>query len=486
MSSIGSILSIARTAISANQTAMQVTSHNIANAQTEGYTRQVAQFAARSPLQLPYGSLGTGVDITNVVRLRDQMLDATFRNETADATAFSYRADLLGSVESIVNEPSDTGLSSALDAFWNAWSDLANNPGNASAQNVVRQRGADLAAMFNSMSGQIDNLVSATRTQLGTDVSQLNQQLQAIASLNQQIMSAESGGIQAPDLRDARDKLADQLAQSGLARSEPQSNGSLSVYVGGIEVVGGNVAKTLEVRGGTTLSLGIVGQADPLPTPSGSIGARLDFVNVDAARLHGQLDTMAKAIVNGVNEYHASGWTASGDALGGANWDPLLGPTGSRVDFFDAGGTSAATMSLSAAVQADATVVAAGDVQGAPGNNSVALALASLRDGTGMQQLEARMGAAYSTQIGLPSGRSYGDYYGQVVSDLGVETSVANRQRDVHATMADNVDQRRLGVSGVSLDEELTKMMQFQQAYVAATRIVKAVEDMTQSLINMV
>jgi flagellar hook-associated protein 1 FlgK len=216
------------------------------------------------------------------------------------------------------------------------------------------------------------------------------------------------------------------------------------------------------------------------------MAALMDFVNVDVTGFRGQLDALARAIVHGVNEYHASGWTAAGDALGGANWDPLLPPTGSRVDFFDAAGVTATSIQLSAAVRADVNVIAAGDVQNAPGNSAVALALSALRDSSGMAALETRLGAAFATQIGFATGVSYGDHYRSAVADVGLGTAQARQAESVHGVLAANAEQRRLNTSGVSLDEELTKMMQYQQAFVAATRVINAVDEMADALLSMV
>jgi flagellar hook-associated protein 1 FlgK len=209
-------------------------------------------------------------------------------------------------------------------------------------------------------------------------------------------------------------------------------------------------------------------------------------VNVDSATVRSRLDDLAKGIVNGVNEYHASGWTAAGDALGGANWNPLTPPTGSRVNFFDPSGVTAATFGLSAEVLANPAVIASGDVQGASGNNNVALAISALRDDAGMDALRTRMGAAFATQVGFAAGETYTEHYRRTATDLGVEVADADRQQKIFDVLASQADHRRTSVSGVSLDDELAKMMQYQQAYVAATRVVNAADDMMQALINMV
>lgn len=487
MSTFGGILSVARNAIAASQAAMQVTSHNIANAETEGYSRQRVELTPRVPLLMPYGSIGTGVEVGNVTRARDAALDATFRRESGDATSQQVRAELLARLEGVLNEPSDNAMGAALDAFWNAWGDLANNPTSASARSVLRQQGSRLAGLFGAHSTHLADLAAGARTELQGVVQQVNEQLRVVASLNGQIGAAEASGNQAPDLRDARDRVLDQLASLGVARADIQADGTVAVYFGGIAVVSGSAVRALEVRAtGSSVSVGLVGDPDPVYGASGRMAALVDFVNTDIGAVRAQLDALARGLVNGVNEYHAGGWSAAGDALGGANWDPLSPPTGSRVAFFDPAGVTAATMALSAEVLADVNVIAAGDVQNAPGNNAVALAIGALRDATGMAALEARMGAAFAAQVGFAPGVSYGDHYRGAVSDVGLATSQARQAASVHQVLASNAEQRRLNTSGVSLDEELTRMMQFQQAFVAATRVVQAVDEMADALLTMV
>ena len=113
---------------------MQTVSHNIANAETEGYSRQRAEMVPALPQRFGYGSVGTGVEIKNIVRLRDTMLDANYRREAANAEGTGLRRDVLSQIEAVFGEPSDKALSSSLDAFWSSWSDLANNPRAAGAQ----------------------------------------------------------------------------------------------------------------------------------------------------------------------------------------------------------------------------------------------------------------------------------------------------------------------------------------------------------------
>ena len=486
MSTTGSILSIAAKAIAAHQAAMQTVAHNLANAETDGYSRQRAELAASTPQRFPMYSIGTGVDVINIVRNRDAMLDNTYRRGVGNRDAYGLRQDLLGEIESVLGEPRDNGLAQALDQFWNAWADLSNNPGNGAAQSVVRQRGSQAAFTLNTFATQITNVGDRVRVQLSSTVDQVNGLSRQIALLNAQVSAAEAGGNQAPDLRDQRDMVADQLAQLAGAHTEVQANGTVGVYLGGIMLVDAANARTLEVRGGTTITLGIMGDPDPLVGVGGPLAEMVSMIDTELPKVMGRLDTLARALVNGVNEYHMSGWTASGDALGGGNWNPASGPTGSRVAFFDPAWVTAGTIRLSAAVTADATVIATGDAQNAPGNNTIALAIAALRDDTGVDALRTRLGAGFAAQIGFSAGTSYMDHYAQTVADLGVSVNDATNQHIVYDTLSRQAETRRASVSGVSIDEELTLMMRHQQAYTAATKLVRTADEMVQAILAMV
>ncbi|MGQ0766191.1 MAG: flagellar hook-associated protein FlgK [Gemmatimonadota bacterium] len=486
MATLGNILNNARQAIISHRVAMQTVSHNIANAETRGYTRQRAELSALQPVAFPWGSVGSGVGIADIVRMRDTLLDDAFRRDSGTRDGFDVRRQLLSEVESILNEPGSTGLASALDEFWNSWSDLANNPGNGSVQSVVRQRGEHVARLLNAHATRVADLAQRARQRLGANVTTVNELARQVAELNRQITSAESGGNQAPDLRDQLDRISDRLASLAGARSVVQANGTMGIYIGTSMIVDATNARVLEVRGLAPVSLGIKGDPDALLGVGGQQQSLVDFVNIDVSAATGRIDAIARGLVNGVNELHAGGWTAAGDALGNANWNPLLGPTGSRVSFFDASFVTAGTIRISSAVGADHRVIAAGDVQNAPGNTSVALALGALRDDVGMAALAARMGASFATLIGFAAGESYADHYTQTVSDVAVAVDHNTSQFAIYDTLTTRADNQRLSVSGVSIDEELTLMLQHQQAFTAASRVVRAADEMAQTLLDMV
>lgn len=458
MPTIGGILNIARSAILAQQAAVEVAGHNIANATTDGYTRQELVLTESTPDFTPFGALGTGVTMLNIEHSRSALLDRDVRAQLAPSEGFKARSELLAKVEGIFGEPSDTGLASALDAFWNAWSGLAGNPSGFDAKAVVQTKGAALATRLNEYSSQLSALVSSTRESVIDVVSQIGRITPQIAALNKQITAMESNGGSANDLRDKRDLLIDQLGGLVPVTVIDRADGGNQVMLGGTPLVDGAESKslglsTVSVGGVTTEQVHFTGSADALRRLGGRLGALLDVANVDIPAAQAGLDALAAAIVTDVNAVHAAGWSPT-DGFG--------------VDFFDPASVTARTIKLSAEVQADPAVIAAGSVLNAPGNNATALAMAALRN--------------FSASA---PGNSFGGAYRSLVSTVAAAKSSADDSASVHSTLVSQATQRRQATTGVSTDEELISLMRHQQAYVAASKIIQTVDQMLTTILDL-
>ncbi len=188
-----------------------------------------------------------------------------------------------------------------------------------------------------------------------------------------------------------------------------------------------------------------------------------------------QLDALAQQLVQTVNTIHRTGWTAAGDALGGSNWDPATPPTGSNVDFFDPANISAANITLSAQVRADASYIAAGNVQNGTGNTAITAQMAQLRtvpsivkDGSTTQTI------------------AFGEYYRDLTTKIGIATDDSDRSATIYETLANSANARRISESGVSTDEELISLVKYQQAYAAAAKVINAADEMAQVILDMV
>ena len=472
--SIGSILNMARTAMSAHQTALQVASQNISNATTEGYSRQRVELTTSLPTVFPYGSIGTGVAIAGVTRARDTLLDAAFRQGSSGAFAADTTNTALSQIQSVLGEPSDSGLNAALDAYWSAWNDLSADPTNSAAKSMVRETGNNVANTLNSFASQLDQVDQNNRERMSADVSRVNELTKEIGGLNNQIVSAESGGQSANDLRDARDKALDELSNLVGGQVVEHQNGGIAVYAGGRMLVDGTTVKQLEVIDGQPPTIQFAGGGTPISGVGGSLGAELTVSITTIPNVMSRLDSLAKGLVQSVNAIHSAGTVFTGNP-------PVASPAG---NFFDVttpppSGTdprlTARGIRLNPALTS-ATVASAGPGASGPGNNGTALAIAGLRDAA----------VGFTTAGGSPVATTrFGDFYNESVSIVATATQQSADEATVQHTLASNADTRRQSVSGVSTDEELINVIQAQHAYQGAARLVSVVDEMMQTLVDL-
>lgn len=463
MSTIGSILNIARSAIHAHQTAVRISSQNISNANTEGYSRQRVRLVDSDPDITPLGRLGTGVRIFDIARVRDTLLDVGYRREAGRAAGFEMRQDLLGRIEQILGEPSDIGLAATLDAFHAAWGDLANQPTNETARRMVVQRAEQVASTLQGFSTRLDELAQTTRARLTTSVGEINRLTAQIAKVNDLIAREEAGGLTASDLRDQRDRLVDSLSELASVRVIERGNGKIAVMVENAIVVDGGEYKALSadgeppvVRSGSaTLSLAREGSV---------LGELVGMLTESIPAMQQRLDALAEALVVQTNALHAAGFLRDGTAAGA---------------FFDPANVSARNISV---IVTEAGV-AASDAAGEPNNNRIALAMAAMRHGA--DQNEIALGIWTPAEAAMLGGLSLADHYRGTVSELAVKTRHAEDSTLVFGALASQMEIRRQSVSGVSTDEELIRVMQHQQAYTAAARLVTVVDEMVQTVLDM-
>jgi len=460
-SSLNGILSVAKTGLLSQQLALQVTSHNLANATTEGYSRQRAELVPGTPLRLPEGLLGTGVRVADITRARDALVDGLYRRESSLFHGFQTRYDALTTVESVFGEPGATGLGGTLDAFWNSWSDLANDPTSSAARRVVVANGQQLVDHFRRLDASLDTLIGQEVERLQVSVEAVNDIVSQIADLNADIAAARAGGNAAPDLEDRVDVLLDDLSTYVPVEVTRRDTGVVGVSVDGISVVEGITHQTLSLSSsGGTWSLATAGGLAVVPS-SGRIGAGLETINDDFGRFRADLDTVAQGLVERVNAIH----------VGGTN---PLGGTG--LAFFDDFGNpatvTAATLALDPAIAADSDAVAAGSPDGGgsyrAGANDIALALADLRTTAGG---------------GILGSSTVNEAYRDLLADVGLTAAAARDASENHSVLLDAAGERRESVSGVATDEELVKVVQIQAAYAAASRVVSVVDEMYQTLL---
>ncbi len=473
MSSIGSILSIARTAMQTQQLAMQTTGHNIANANTEGYSAQSVELSANTPLGFPYGYEGTGVAVQGITRARDVLLDQQYRTSNSNQGQYTTSSDILGRVESVFGEPSDTSLSSVMDAFWSSWSDLSASPTSDVARTAVKAKGQQLVQTFHDIDSHLTDTAASARDALRSGVTTVNGLLTDIGQLNTSIVSAESGNRDANDLRDERDRKLDQLSQYVSFQQVNRDDGSVALYLDGRMLVDRNTVHGITATGGSgPVTIGVQGDPTPIPNVGGSMGANADALTNSIPQLRAQLDALAGSLVREVNAVQNTGQAFSGNppvGRPGGNFFTQNGAVGSGDP-----AQTAAGISLDASLSDVTNVVASSATATGPGDNTVASQLAALRNSP--VTLYDASGTAIATQ-------SLSDFYQSSMTDLGTSVDQANALATMHTAVTSQAQTRRDSVSGVATDEELVNLMKEQSAYAAAARLVTVVDQMTQSLL---
>lgn len=478
------LFGIARSALLAHQTSLQIVSQNVANAETPGYSRQRPLLAASDPVRMPTGNIGTGVRLMGIERQRDVLLDTAFRSANALLGESSYRRDMLTQVEDIFGEPSDSGMAATLDQFWSAFSDLASSPGSLANKAVVQQRGGQLAQRFNDFDTRLTQVRVQTSDRLGTTVDTINQLATQVAELNTRIVTAEAGGSVASELRDRRDLLIDDLSRMAGARAEPQRDGSVTVVIANSTLVDGGTARALSIDldppsppptvppADVPVKLRLGNSIDRLAPLAGELGAMVQVLNADIPTLRSRLDTMAATLVSTVNGLHSTGYVFPGGTPPGV----------AAGNFFEPGSAlapvRASTIALSAAVAADPQAIAVSRDPNAPLDNGVALDLAALRNN------------ATAINWTGPNGQSetagFNTFFRSTITRLGLDVRAATDDVTVRGTLVDQAETRRQAVSGVSTDEELIQLMRVQQSYVAATKLIKTADEMLQTLLGLV
>ncbi|MGM0884190.1 MAG: flagellar hook-associated protein FlgK [Bacillota bacterium] len=505
-------LETARRSLFTTQSALNTTGHNIANANTAGYSRQVVNMTASRPIDavgysksVAAGQLGTGVEATSITRVREKFLDNQFRNENKSYGNFSVQLDTLSKLEGIVNEPSDTGLRTVISNFWNSWSDLSKNPENADGRKVVMEQTMAMVDAFNYTAKQLSDLKADLTENVEINLNTVNSLTTSIAQLNGEIRRVEGLGDSANDLRDQRDLLTDKLSGLVNIRVEEQANG-YRITMGSTELVQGETGTATDMAAITAafasgdLNSGAI---------YGTIHSRDHFVEGYISELNNMVQTMASGEfevtlpkgsvlpegtvldgvtysganrtltddltvnVNGLNGLHQLGYNLAGDEAGLPFFTDSTGGTS---------GLNAGTITLNPAIVANSNLIASSmrvtiNVDGSEtvisGNNSLAVLFSQMRD----------------TRFDLHSGtgknkNTIDTYFRSVVGQLGVQAAEATRMQANQQIIVEQVESRRQSVSGVSLDEEMSNMIKFQHAYNAAARNMTMIDEILDKVIN--
>ncbi len=314
--SSSALMSIGVRAMFANYASMQTTGHNIANAQTPGYSRQTVQLATSGGQSTGAGFFGKGVDVVTVQRASDAFLTTQAQVASSMSAMDDARSSNLQQLETVF-PPGDTGVGAAVGGFMNAFVDLANSPADSSARQVVLSDAAEVADRFSTAGEQLDRLQSGVTSDLRNSVAEVNQMAAQVATLNGSIAALRGSSAAPNDLLDQRDQLVKRIGDRLKVSTITSSDGTMGVFIaGGQRLVLGAEAQQLAVTpdpansGRSAISISDSGITHQLSTDllvGGSISGLLKYQNEDLVSARNQLGQMAAAVSSRVNQIQGYG-----------------------------------------------------------------------------------------------------------------------------------------------------------------------------------
>ncbi|GGQ42178.1 flagellar hook-associated protein FlgK [Couchioplanes azureus] len=454
-SSFGGI-NTALSSLYAQRRGLDVTGQNIANANTEGYSRQRVHMQSQvggttATMYARTDGLGTGVAVSDVQRMRDEFLENRGRTEHAANALLASQKTAYAAIEDAFAEPGDTALAAQLRDMWGSWNDVANNPQLAAPRSAVIQQSATVADQLNAAHESLARQWKQNEVQMSAYVEEVNGTARSIAQLNDSIVKANASGITVNELEDQRDLLAMKLAELTGATIGRRDNGSMDVFIGGSGLVTGTTVREIDFAGADRLadqaadpvSLIWKNSGNPPQTAEagGTMGGMVDTMTRIIPGLAGELESIGNNMINKVNALHRTGYSTDGS-------------TG--LDFFG--------RRLDGSIEVlvtDPDQVAIAATAGTF-DNSIADAIADIGDSPGGPDRE----------------------YEGMIGRLGVAAQGTARRAEIQSVVTEQVDAAREGEAGVNLDEEMTNLLTYQRGYEAASRVLTTIDSMLDQLIN--
>ncbi len=464
--SIYGILDTGKTALLTQQKAINVTGHNIANVNTDGYSRQRVNMQTNEPYLSQPGQMGTGVKAAEIQRIYDRFLGAQINDENQNMGNWEAQKGILERVEIIFDESSGYGLNQAMSEFWNAWQDLANNPSDYAGRAALLAKSETMATTFNRNYSHLTRIQRDVDTSIIGTIEEINFIAGQIAGLNEKIALIEVTGQNANDHRDTRDLLLKELSLMIDIESFENSEGKVTVLVAAGRPLVENISSwNLSTQPDVDSDFRDIVWADseggdPVVITSGISGGKLkgwlEVRDVTIPDYLSRLNDLAEGIITEVNGLHFDGFGLDG--------------VDERNFFTTETSTSAFDIAVHQDIVDDVNKIAAAGSDGGVGDNSNAIEIANLQNAFKMNSDTA----------------TFDDYYNSLVSDVGSSVRNAKVNFDHKSLMITRLDNYRESISGVSLDEEMVSLIKFQHAYNAAARLISIADELLDRVISMV
>lgn len=446
-------LEIAKNSLGTYQRALDVTSHNIANANNANFSRQQIVFGTEKSTMQNMTEIGAGVKIDDILRVRNNLTDLQIRNYNQKYADVDKRSTVLGQIESLFSEPSELGLSTTLTSFFNSWDELAVTPNSTPLRRNVINAAKMVSDQISNLYEGLNQIKADLQIEALEKTEKLNGFLKEIQNLNNQIGTAAINNQPANDLMDRRDQLIDELSKLVNINVTFDKNQSASISIGGVFAV--DQYNYSEFKVSVENEKLIVTKKDgsgKVTLTSGELNALSDLYSNKVPDYINRINTIAQTLVDSINSIHRTGTT-------------ITDPPETGIDFFE--GYSGGVLKINEQILEDSDYLAI-SANGDGGNGDLAVSIAGLKN----QKL-----------IG---NESINDYYISLVSNIGTDKHVNDDYVQSNQLVLEQLEQQKSSYSGVSVDEEMSNIIKFQRSYEASAKLIKVADEMLETLLAMV
>ena len=447
------IFDISARSLAVYRRALEVTSHNIANASNPNFSRQRILFETETS-DLSAGMVwGNGVKIADVLRVRDQLVDAHIIGTNPKYSDSNRQSQLISDIEQVFSEPSDLGVSNLLTQFFNSFDELAVTPNSSPLRVNVVNAANNLSAKVSSINQSLISLKTDIRNEFSQKVTQVNTLLKQIHQINFEQFSNSYSGVSTNDLYDKRDALINQLSQLVNINVTYDETNSAVISIGGALAADRmHAAEFVMEDNGTKLSLKLKDGEYPVVLNGGELNALSQVYSQKIPSYQSKLDEVINKLVESVNQVHSTGYSNTN-------------PPETGINFFE--GYVNGVLKINQEIVADPNKIAA-SADGTEGNGDIALSIAQLTDAE------------------LINGSTLLESYSSLVNGLGNDSMLQQNYAQANNLVLSQLEQQQASQSGVSLDEEMTNVLAFQRSYEASAKLIKVADEILETILQMV
>ncbi len=448
------LFEISRSGLKTAERSLSTTSNNLINADTPGYSRQRVN---QEPAGMRFSdrAAGLGVNMTGITRLRNEMADIQLNDKRQNMGYMQEKAKVFEQMEAYMATDSGHDLDLQISRLFDSFSELSSDPQDNSVRNNLVVEAEQLTDKFGDMSRNLDKTSDLVRESVHTNVQRVNKLIDELASLNKPIVQGGSAGKPDHHSLDIRVKKLEELSELINFESQVQDNGKLELRVNGIQILDGENAMHInsEVDDVTKVYRLRLDNGKIIEPNGGKLGADIEMYEREVPEMKQRLDAVAETLVTRFNDLHLQGYGLE---------------DGTQRNFFNPTNVSASSIELNDVIKNNQQHIAASSVVGEAGNGDIAAGIANIRNEN------------------LISGRKVTDYAVDLISKPGENLSNVRAQMEARDSEIQMLKTQQERESGVNIDEELSLMIKYQNAYQGAAKAMQAAQQMYDTLLSIV